>query len=97
VAAVAPLWRAVRGPDVLEGRTYLREWCAALWADGRTVVYHPEVAAVRVEGDGGEASIPLTTSAWQRVLDLRPARPSELSDGAWRYVLSRDDVEACRG
>jgi hypothetical protein len=52
---------------------------------------------VRVDGDGGEPSIPLETSAWQRVLDLRPARPRQLSDGAWRYLLAHDDVEACRG
>jgi len=31
------------------------------------------------------------------VLDLRPARPTELGDGAWRHLLARDDVEACRG
>jgi hypothetical protein len=60
-------------------------------------MYHPALAAVRVDGDGGEPSIPLEASAWQRVLDLRPARPTELSDGAWRYVLAHDDVEACRG
>jgi hypothetical protein len=52
---------------------------------------------VRVAGNGAEASIPLRASSWQRVLDLRPARPRELSDGAWRYLLAHDDVEACRG
>jgi hypothetical protein len=61
------------------------------------VMYQPTVAAVRVAGDGGEPSVPLSESAWQRVLDLRPARPRELGDGAWRFVLAHDDVEACRG
>jgi hypothetical protein len=87
----------VPGPPAVEGRAFLREWCAALWAQGGAVVYHPDVATVRVTGDGGEPSIPLEASAWQRVLDLRPARPPQLSDGAWRYLLAHDDVEVCRG
>jgi Sulfotransferase family len=95
VAAASPLWAAVPGPGALEGRAYLREWCAALWSDRSGVVYHPDVVAVRVTGDGGEPSVPLEESAWQRVLDLRPARPPELGDGEWRYLLDRDDVEAC--
>jgi Sulfotransferase family len=97
VAAAAPLWTGVPGPAGLEGRGYLREWCAALWRQGDAVTYHPDVAAVRVDGDGGEPSIRLEASAWQRVLDLRPARPRELGDGAWRHLLAHDDVEACRG
>lgn len=97
VAAAAPLWTGVPGPAGLDGRGYVREWCAAVWQQGGAVVYHPDAAAVRVDGDGGEPSIPLEASAWQRVLDLRPARPRELSDGAWRYLLAHDDVEACRG
>jgi hypothetical protein len=97
VAAAAPLWTGVPGPAGLDGRGYVREWCAAVWQQGGAVVYHPDVAAVRVDGDGGEPSVPLEASAWQRVLDLRPARPRELSDGAWRYLLAHDDVEACRG
>jgi hypothetical protein len=96
VAAAQPLWTAVPGPGALEGRAYLREWCAGLWSDGSGVVYHPDVVAVRVAGNGGEPSIPLEESAWQRVLDLRPCRPPELGDGEWRYLLDRDDVEACR-
>jgi hypothetical protein len=96
VAAASPLWTSVHGPVALEGRAYLREWCAALWSGGSTVVYHPDVVAVRVAGDGGEPSIPLEESAWQRVLDLRPPRPPELTDGTWRYQLDHDDVEACR-
>jgi hypothetical protein len=95
VAAAAAVWADVPRPT-LAGRGYLREWCAALWENGGAVAYHPGLAAVRVEGDGGEPSIPLDTSAWQRVLDLRPPRPRDLSDGAWRYVLAHDDVEACR-
>jgi hypothetical protein len=97
VAAPATLWADVPGPPALEGRAYLREWCAALWSGGATVVYHPDVVAVRVAGDGREPSVPLEESAWQRVLDLRPRRPAELGDGAWRYLLDHDDVEACRG
>jgi Sulfotransferase family len=97
VAAAASLWTGVAGPRALEGRAYLREWCAALWSQGAAVVYHPDVVAVRVDGDGGEPSIPLEASAWQRVLDLRPPRPADLSDGAWRYLLDHDDLEACRG
>jgi Sulfotransferase family len=97
VAAAAPVWARVSGLTGLQGRSYLRECCAAVWEQGGAVVYHPDVAAVRVDGDGGEPSIPLESSSWQRVLDLRPARPRELSDGAWRYLLARDDVEACRG
>ena len=97
VAAAAPLWAAVPGPGGSEGRAYLREWCAAVWQQGGAVVYHPDVAAVRVDGNGGEPSIPLESSAWQRVLDLRPARPAELGDGAWRHLLAHEDVEACRG
>jgi hypothetical protein len=96
VAAAASLWTAVPGPGALEGRAYLREWCAALWSDGSGVVYHPDVVGVRVAGNGGEPSIPLEESAWQRVLDLRPCRPPELGDGEWRYLLDHDDVEACR-
>jgi hypothetical protein len=97
VAGATALWEKVPGPPDLEGRAYLREWCAAVWEQRGSVVYHPDVTAVRVHGDGGEPSIPLEGSAWQRVLDLRPARPPELSDGAWRYLLGHDDVEACRG
>jgi hypothetical protein len=97
VAAAAALWAAVPGPVALTGRPFLREWCAEVWARGYSVMYQPTVAAVRVAGDGGEPSVPLSESAWQRVLDLRPARPRELGDGAWRFVLAHDDVEACRG
>jgi hypothetical protein len=97
VAAATSLWTGVAGPEVLTGRPFLREWCAAVWAQGGSVVYQPTVSAVRVAGDGGEPSVPLRESSWQRVLDLRPARPRDLSDGAWRFVLAHDDVEACRG
>lgn len=97
VAAASSLWANVPGPPALSGRPFLREWCAEVWARGGSVVYQPTVTAVRVAGDGGEASVPLRASSWQRVLDLRPARPGELSDGAWRYLIAHDDVEACRG
>jgi hypothetical protein len=96
IAGASALWADIPGPAVLEGRPYLREWCAELWAAGHGVVYHPDVTAVRVDGDGGEPAVPLTSSAWQRVLDLRPTRPGELGDGAWRHLLAHDDVEACR-
>lgn len=97
VAASAELWASVEQPDGLTGRTFQREWCAAVWARGGSVVYEPTVTAVRVSGSGGEPSIPLQSSAWQRVLDLRPRRPEHLGDGEWRYLLAHDDVEACRG
>ena len=97
VAASAALWADVPGPDALTGRAYVREWCARVWADGGSVIYQPAVTAVRVSGNGGEASIPLHESSWQRVLDLRPNRPDDLSDGAWRFLLAHDNVDACRG
>jgi hypothetical protein len=97
LAAHASLLAEVPAPPDVAGRAFLREWCAAAWAHGAPVVYQPMVTAVRVAGDGGEASTPLGSSAWQRVLDLRPARPDHLSDGAWRFLLAHDDVEACRG
>ena len=97
VAAAAPLWKATPAPEGVSGRTFVREWCSAVWASGRAVTYQPTVAAVRLSGDGGEASTPLYESAWQRVLDLRPQRPKDLGDGAWRYILAHDDVEGCRG
>jgi hypothetical protein len=97
VAAASTLWASIPGPEDRTGRPFLREWCAEVWARGGSVVYQPSVTAVRVAGDGGEASVPLVASAWQRVLDLRPARPGNLNDGAWRYILAHDDVEACRG
>jgi hypothetical protein len=97
VAAAPALWAAVPGPTALRGRAYLREWCAEVWAEGGSVLYQPGFAAVRVTGDGEEPAFPLRDSAWQRVLDLRPARPADLSDGAWRYLLAHDDVEAGRG
>jgi hypothetical protein len=96
VVAASTLLAAVPGPGIVSGRTFLREWCAEVWTHGRAVVYEPSVAAVRVTGDGGEPSVPLPSSAWQRVLDLRPNRPDDLNDGAWRYLIAHDDVEACR-
>ncbi|MGI9604127.1 MAG: sulfotransferase [Acidimicrobiales bacterium] len=96
VAAPAASWSAVARPTHLTGRAFVREWCADAWSNGVGVHYQPRVTAVRVTGDGGEPAGPLHTSAWQRVLDLRPTRPTDLSDGAWRYVLAHDDVEACR-
>jgi hypothetical protein len=97
VAAARSRWRDVPAPRTLTGRPFLREWCAAVWAGGGEVVYQPTVAAVRVGAPGDEPAVPLHESAWQRVLDLRPPRPADLSDGAWRYLLAHDDVEACRG
>jgi hypothetical protein len=97
VAAAGPLWRTVPAPAGATGRSFLREWCGSCWAHGAAVWYEPALEAVRVAGDGVEPSTPLASSVWQRVLDLRPARPPDLSDGAWRYLLAHDDVEACRG
>jgi len=97
VAATTSLWARVDGPRGAPPRTFAREWCAAVWEQGGRVVYDPAIVAVRVRGRGGEASDPLPASAWQRVLDLRPARPGRLGDGEWRYLLAHDDVDACRG
>jgi hypothetical protein len=77
-------------------RTFLREWSAACWERGTTLLYEPAISAVRLQGDGGEPTVPLVTSRWQRVLGLRPNRPAQLGDGEWRYLLAHDDVEACR-
>jgi hypothetical protein len=96
VAAATSLWREVARPAHVEGRAFVREWCSEVWAAGHGVRYEPGLVAVRVTGDGGEASAPLQASAWQRVLDFRPARPAALEDGAWRYLLAHDDVETCR-
>lgn len=95
VAAAGSLWASVPGPETLAGRPFLREWCAEVWRSGGSVVYQPTVTAVRVAGDGSEQPTPLDASSWQRVLDLRPARPRDLNDDAWRYLLAHDDVEAC--
>ena len=97
IAASAATVGASPPPSTGTARATLREWCADLWASGRPVRYHPSVSTVRVFGDGAEPSTPLSDSRWQRVLDLRPARPSRLGDGEWRYLLAHDDVEACRG
>jgi hypothetical protein len=93
VAAPAALWAAVEVPGHRSGRDLVREWCAAVWGSGGRVHYQPLVSAVRVAGGGDEPVAPLPDSAWQRVVDLRPARPRDLSDGAWRYLLAHDDVE----
>ena len=85
------------GAAASTGRSFVREWCARVWAAGYEVAYHPEITTVRVQGDGSESAMPLRESSWQRVLDLRPQRPSELTDGAWRYLLAHEEVEACRG
>jgi sulfotransferase family protein len=97
VALSGALLARLPAPDGLLGRDLVREWCAAVWAGGGRVVYQPTFTAVRVTGNGGEPSVPLRESAWQRVLDLRPTRPDDLTDGAWRYLIAHDDVEACRG
>lgn len=96
VAASASLWDRTPVPGNAPARTLLREWCATVWERGGSVVYDPAIVAVRVAGHGGEPSTPLHTSAWQRVLDLRPRRPAHLSDDDWRTLLAHDDVEACR-
>jgi hypothetical protein len=93
VVAAGSLWRTVRADDALQDRAFIREWCAAVWEMGGEVVYEPSLAAVRVRGEGSEPSAPLQESSWQRVLDLRPHRPSELNDGTWRYLLAHDDVQ----
>jgi hypothetical protein len=96
LAVDAGTWRALTPPPGVDGRAFLRELGAELWGRGFGVRYHPSVAAVRVAGEAGEPSVPLESSAWQRVLDLRPRRPAQLDDGTWRHQLATDDVEACR-
>ena len=97
VAASSELWQNATTPRHVSERAFAREWCSEVWAGGRRVRYHPGVVAVRVTGDGGEPSLPLEQSAWQRVLDLRPKRPAEFGDGVWRFLLAHDDVESCKG
>ncbi len=98
MVAVAPaLLRSARAPELHDVHAFLREWSASVWAHGGSVTYEPSVAAVRVRGDGGESARALPESAWQRVLDLRPQRPTTLDESAWRHLLAHDDVEACRG
>ena len=97
VAATAGVWSAVgplAGPGDAES---VREWCGTAWTSGRPVIYEPAVRVVRLT-DGGalDAAVP-ASSPWARLSALRPARPPEFSDGAWRYVMAHDDVEACRG
>jgi hypothetical protein len=96
VAASGARWKSTSVAPIGDLRTFLREWSAALWETGSTVLYEPAIASVRLTGDGGEPSLPLESTRWQRVLDLRPNRPAALGDGEWRYLLARDDVEACR-
>ena len=86
-----------RPPDGPTGRAFVREWCAAVWARGGSVVYQPDLTAVRVDGQRRRAVDPAAGVGWQRVLDLRPRVPIDLGDGEWRYLLAHDDVEACRG
>jgi hypothetical protein len=93
VAARGALWQQARPGEGLNGREFVREWCAAVWEIGSQVIYQPSLSAVRVHGSADEPSTPLATSAWQRVLDLRPHRPSELHDGTWRYLLAHDDMQ----
>jgi hypothetical protein len=96
MALSAELCSEVAQPAHLSGRAFLREWCSNLWAAGHRVVHHPAVATTRVAGSGTEPATPLSETGWQRVLDLRPNRPDDLGDGAWRYLLGHDDVDACR-
>ena len=97
MAVSSDLWQSSTRPPHLTGRAFLREWAASLWADGRGVRYDPAIVTVRLSGHGGEPSTPLSETAWARVLDLRPSRPTDLHDGSWRWVMGHDDVDGCRG
>ena len=96
LGAATTLWAAVATPDGPPGAAFTREWGAACWAAGRSVTFHPDLAAVRVGGGAGTDAGPLGATGWQRVLDLRPPRPRDLDDAAWRRLLAADDVERIR-
>lgn len=96
LAIAAELWRHVPPPDGGPSATLAREWSAGAWAAGHPVRYHPDVAAVRVTAAPDRDEGPIAETRWHRVLDLRPARPRDLDEGAWRRLLATDDVEACR-
>jgi hypothetical protein len=58
LAVSAAALRGTRVAAGLTGRGFTREWCAAFWEAGGSVMYHPTVTAVRVAGDGGEPTLP---------------------------------------
>lgn len=96
LAAATSLWSAVPAPTGPPTSAFGREWSAASWAAGFGVTYHPDLTAVRVAASADDGARPLGTTGWQRVLDLRPPRPRDLDDEAWRQLLATDDVEAIR-
>jgi hypothetical protein len=102
LAAGRDAWAAVELPgparaDHAVVRAWLREWGAAAWAAGGQLRHQPDVVVVRASGDGREPATPVPGSAWQRVVDLRPARPAVLDDDSWQRLVATDDVAAIRG
>ncbi len=93
--ATASIWNEVPLPEHVEGAAFLQELGGALWARSHPVHFRPDVVAVRVGTVGTTVPTPQRETVWNRVLDLRPDRPSDLTDGAWRYLLAHDDVDAC--
>ena len=94
----APLSAVPAPPATSTGRAFLREWCAARLGHGGSVVYQPDGRGRAGRRRRRRAVDP----RWSRRLaaGARPAPapgPTELGDGAWRYLLAHDDVEACRG
>ena len=88
VAASSAVWKDLPGFDV----SNLIPWCGEAWAAGHSVEYQSGAAVVRVEGRPDRATT--VGGAWDTWLRQRPNRPSELGDGAWRYLLANDDVRS---
>jgi hypothetical protein len=71
-------------------------WAGTLWAAGLRVLYQPDAAAVRA-ADPPETSRLREGSvaeAWAPALQSRPTRPEVLDEGAWRSLLTRENVAA---
>jgi hypothetical protein len=70
-------------------------WAGALWAAGFRVLYQPDAAAVRAAGapDKTASAAARVEEAWAPVLASRPNRPGMLDEGAWRTLLTDEEVE----
>jgi hypothetical protein len=74
----------------------LTSWAASLWAAGFRVLYQPDAAAVRAQGDldSGAAASARVAEAWSPALEKRPPRPEVLDEAGWHGLLARDEVGA---